>query len=123
MPNNHSGFHKAYEVEIKGNKILVDCGIIDLVLWLNQIPGVETFTSCQGGSASCRQEAFLGFTSIDPNRPKEILKFLGFGRLSEHNSGYELEFDVPDLIALNQKHFAEFGHWKNAFDNQPGMMP
>jgi hypothetical protein len=90
---------------------------------MNQIPGVNTFTSCQGGSECCRPDAFVGFTSIDPNKPKEIQEFLGFGRLSEHNNAYELSFNVSELIDLNQKHFAESPHWTNAFNNQACVMP
>lgn len=123
MANNHMHLHDAYEVEIKGKKILVDCGIVDLVLWMNEFPGVDTFTSCQGGSECCRPDAFVGFTSIDPKTLIEIQELLGFGRLSEHNDKYELAFDVSELIALNQKHFAESPHWKNAFKNQASAMP
>lgn len=105
----------ASEVEIDGNKILVDLGIIDLVRWMNAFPGVETFTSCQGKSACCRPEAFVGFTSSDPDKPDEIRESLGFGQLLELENTYELSFDVPELVALNQKHIAESQHWKDAF--------
>jgi hypothetical protein len=94
------------------------------VLWMNQIPGVDTFTSCQGGSKCCRPDAFVGFTSIDPNKPKDIQELLGFGRLSENNNMmYELAFDVSELLALNEKHFPESPLWKNAFRNQACAMP
>jgi hypothetical protein len=123
MGNEHMHLHDAYEVELKGNKILIDCGIVDLVWWMNQIPGVDTFTSCQGGSECCRPDAFVGFTSANPRQPERILETLGFGRLSEDNDAYELSFEVSELIALNQKHFAESPNWNNAFNHPASETP
>lgn len=49
MNKAHLGIHKTVPVRIGPEEILVDEGIAELVVWLNKLPTVRTYTSCQGG--------------------------------------------------------------------------
>jgi hypothetical protein len=120
MANNYMGLHDAVEFEMKGQKVIIDVGIVDLVWWFNQLPGVDTFTSCQGGSECCREDAYIGFSCADANSLDAIKRFVSRGRISEHNGHYELSLDVPELIRVNEERFPDSELWKNAFTNAVG---
>lgn len=40
--------HRTKTVVINGEKAEIDAGIVELIVMLNSIPGISTFTSCQG---------------------------------------------------------------------------
>ncbi len=94
----HDGFHEAVMVNISGEEVAVDVGIVDFVMWLNKIPSVQTTSSCQGGM--CTPGAFVLFTSIDPKRVHDIVAFVTpWGNVSEVKDGsYRIEFETPESL-------------------------
>lgn len=108
MGNEHMGLHPAIVVEIHGENVKVDEGIVDLVLWMNSLPGIKTYTSCQGCAEFCSPDAFVGFKCEDTDSMDKIITFVrpyGFiiGESAEDN---RLSFPNPeDLIRLNQEKF------------------
>jgi hypothetical protein len=59
MTNAHTGYHPATQIDINGSLVEVDLEIVEFVRWLNALPGVSTYTSCQGGG--CSVDAFVHF--------------------------------------------------------------
>jgi len=54
--------HKQVTLSIRGELITVDKGIREVVLLLNNLPGVATYNSCQGGHG--KLEAYVQFGGI-----------------------------------------------------------
>jgi hypothetical protein len=98
VENSHTGHHKAVKVTMGGLEVEVDEGIVDFVMWLNKIPGVETTTSCQGGY--CTEGAFVQFTSIDPKWVDEIIAFVTpWANVNEIKDGrYRIDFEKPENL-------------------------
>lgn len=108
MNNEHMGLHPAVSVEIHGEQIMVDEGIVDLVLWMNTLPGVKTYTSCEGCPEVCSDDAFVGFTCENPETLKLISDFVGSyaQAIPEGRDNYRLSFPDPqDLVRLNKEKF------------------
>lgn len=114
MANDHMNLHESCDVEVNGSTVQVDRGIADLVCWMNQFSGVETFTSCQGGSDCCSPDAFVGFSCESPTSRQEIERQLEVGRVSEHNGNYTLELSVQELKSVNEKLFRDSTRWQEA---------
>lgn len=103
----HLEFHDACELEIHGEKVLVDLGIVDLVLWMNALPGVATYSSCEG-TEMCSPDAFVCFRCDDEDSLDSIRQFVGIRAEigPGHNGGYRLSFPDPEsLIHLNREKF------------------
>jgi hypothetical protein len=110
----HLGLHPAIKVEIHGEQVDVDEGIVDLVCWMNSLPGVNTYTSCQGCAEFCSPDAFVGFTCDDSESLNVIIEFVMpyaviIKQSDEHN---RLSFPNPeDLVRLNQERFTS-DNWR-----------
>jgi hypothetical protein len=53
--------HPAKLVDVDGEAVLVDFGIIPVVRWANGLPGVRTLFSCQGDSSDLGQQPYVMF--------------------------------------------------------------
>jgi hypothetical protein len=51
--------HNQVELEVHGELIAVDKGVVELVKLMNSLPGVVTFNSCQGGDIE--HDAYVQF--------------------------------------------------------------
>lgn len=108
MNSGHMGLHTAVTVELGGEKVLVDEGIVQLVLWLNELSGVETYTSCEGDLECCSPDAFVGLKCENPESVKRIQDFVrGYAELiHQADDDYRLSFPDPDDLPLfNQERF------------------
>lgn len=88
--NNHMDIHPAREINLHGQYVMVDLGILDLVQWINRIPGVVSHTSCQGCAPdSCSDDAFIGFTTGDETGVEAIEPIMNFiggvGFIEDHD--------------------------------------
>jgi hypothetical protein len=52
--------HKTVPVIVRGQSVEIDKGIRGLVVLMNEIPGVETFNSCEGGDSGHAYVQFGG---------------------------------------------------------------
>lgn len=100
MSNDHMGLHDAFQLVLGGQAVAVDVEIADLVLWMSALPGIETYTSCQGGSECCREEAFVGFKcSIAPSLQAIETLLNGQGYIDTNSDGdFTLFFVTADEL-------------------------
>ena len=56
--------HKQVKVLVRGEVVSVDSGVKELILALNQLPGIETYYSCQGEQYGEGYVAFGGEAAI-----------------------------------------------------------
>jgi hypothetical protein len=54
--------HKQVTLSVSGELIAIDKGVREVVLLLNNLPGVETYNSCQGGHGE--HDAYVQFGGI-----------------------------------------------------------
>ncbi len=110
MGNDHMHVHPAVSVQIDGQAVDLDEGIVHLVCWLNSLPGVKTFTSCQGGAPdACTSDAFVGIECED-DILSTILGFVGGGAIivPAGSGKHMLRFSDPeDLVRLNMAKFSD----------------
>ena len=68
--------HIQVEAIIGGKPVQIDCGILDLVLWVNQLPDVKTHTCCKGGAGSCSPDAMIGFQTDNMESIEKLKRFI-----------------------------------------------
>jgi hypothetical protein len=106
----HMGLHDAVMLEFDGEQVAVDLGVLDLVLWMNALPGVKTYSSCEGSPELCSPDAFVCFTCDDEDSLNAILAFVRdrASIVPAHAGGHRLSFADPEnLKRLNLEKFPQ----------------
>lgn len=107
--SDHMDLHAYDTVTIHGEAVKVDKGIVDLVLWVNSLPGVKTYNSCQGDPEQCSDDAFVTFDCEISESLREICNFVaGYAAiLPEGNDRYRLSFlPLENLVEFNKDKFS-----------------
>jgi hypothetical protein len=101
--------HEEIEVVIHGQSILVDKGVSDLVVLLNNLPGIETYTSCQGGEAELKGKKMgpKGFVGFRGAGVPELVSKLAF-EIARQEEFVETELEIDagrGLLRWNQRDY------------------
>lgn len=105
----HMDLHDALPLDVAGQSVQVDKGVYDLVAWMNRLPGVATWTSCQGGCPEmCSQEGFIGVRVTDESSLRQIKEMCSpLGPIDDESNGhYFIKITDPNCLPeFNQQKF------------------
>jgi hypothetical protein len=113
-PHAHLDLHPAIMVELNGHVVAIDVGIFDLVVRLNEIPGVETIDSCQGCPEACSDDAYVHMTIENDDAVEQVLELVSADqwhsnweavlivqpREENGKRAYRLSFPNKDMLPL-----------------------
>lgn len=103
--------HEEVSIVVHGQSVAVDKGVSDLVVLLNSLPGIETYTSCQGGEAKLKGKKMdpKGFVGFRGTSVPELVSKLAFEIARQEESGEtELVIDAGrGLLRWNQRDYQQ----------------
>lgn len=91
--------HATKQMCIDGEECSIDIQIIPAVLWLNELPGVKTFASCEGDGGGAHERPYIAFTCSELSSLEKIAESI------EEGCGYDVVYGCCCLSYYKNLHF------------------